>query len=84
MKLLNWWRNTNIHTDIINDAAITWLAAQGEGLTGYLKKLQLVDEAYQKLLKSAVEIEGEIAWDSEAAELPVGAVEAVMRSAGRR
>lgn len=46
--------------------------------------MQLIDEAYQKLLKSAVEIEREIAWDSEAAGLPVGAVEAVMQAAGRR
>ena len=83
-KLLDWGRNTSIHTDIISDAAMTWLAAQGDGLTGYLKKMQLIDEAYQKLLKSAVEIEREIAWGSEEAELPIEAVEAVMQAAGRR
>ncbi len=66
-----------------NDAVMTWLAAQGEDLVGYLKKLQLIDEVYQKLLETR-EREEEIAWGSEEAELPVGAVETVMRSAGRR
>ena len=61
------------------------MVGRSRGRTDRLsEKMQLIDEAYQKLLKSAVEIEREIAWDSEAAGLPVGAVEAVMQAAGRR
>ncbi len=84
MKLMEWGRNNNIGTDKINDAAITWLAAHGENLTGYLKKIQLVDEVYQKLLDNVGSVEGEIAWGSEEAELPIEAVEVVMQAAGRR
>lgn len=84
MKLMEWGRNTNIGTDKISDAAITWLAAHGENLTGYLKKIQLVDEVYPKLLDNVGSVEGEIAWGSEEAELPIEAVEAVMQAAGRR
>ena len=91
MQTLQWGRrafpgrrNNNIGTDKINDAAITWLAAHGENLTGYLKKIQLVDEVYQKLLDNVGSVEGEIAWGSEEAELPIEAVEAVMQAAGRR
>ena len=60
------------------------MAAHGENLTGYLKKIQLVDEVYQKLLDNVGSVEGEIAWGSEEAELPIEAVEAVMQAAGRR
>ena len=38
----------------------------------------------QKLLDNVGSVEGEIAWGSEEAELPIEAVEAVMQAAGRR
>ena len=49
-KLLDWSVNTGLGTDEISDAASTWLAAKNNDLTDCLKKLELVDEAYRKLL----------------------------------
>ena len=49
-KLLDWGENTGLGTDEISDAASTWLAAKNNDLTDCLKKLELVDEAYRKLL----------------------------------
>ena len=49
-KLLDWGENTGLGTDEISDAASTWLAAKNNDLTDCLKKLELVDDAYRKLL----------------------------------
>ena len=88
VKLLDWGENTGLGADEISDAASTWLAAKNNDLTDCLKKLELVDEAYQKLLTDEARellddagcAEVEITWGSE----PVEPVEAIMRSAGLR
>ena len=88
VKLLDWAENTGLGTDEISDAASTWLAAKNNGLTDCLKKLELVDEAYRKLLTDEVRelldsagCEGvEITWGRE----PVEPVEAIMQAAGLR
>lgn len=49
-RLLDWGENTGLGTDEISDAASTWLAAKNNDLTDCLKKLELVDDAYRKLL----------------------------------
>lgn len=49
-KLLDWGENTGLGTDEISEAASTWLAAKHNDLTDCLKKLEVVDEAYRKLL----------------------------------
>ena len=72
----------------IGDATSTWLASKNDGLTEFLQKLELVDDAYQKLLtdqaRDLLDSAGcettEITWGSE----PVAAVEAVMQAAGLR
>ena len=87
-KLLDWGENTGLGTDEISDAASTWLAAQNNDLTDCLKKLELVDEAYRKLLSgearelldSAGCEDVEVTWGSD----PVEPVEAVMQAAGLR
>jgi hypothetical protein len=86
--LLDWGVNTGLGTDEINDAASTWLAARNDNLTDCLHKLELVDDAYQRLLTddarelldSAGCEEVEITWGSE----PVEPVEAIMQAAGLR
>lgn len=86
--LLDWGVNTGLGTDEINDAASTWLAARNDNLTDCLHKLELVDDAYQRLLTddarelldSAGCAEVEITWGSE----PVEQVEAIMQAAGLR
>lgn len=50
VKLLDWGVNTGLGADKISDAAFTWLAAKNNDLVDCLKKLELVDNAYQKLL----------------------------------
>ena len=88
VRLLDWGVNTGLGTDEIGEAVSTWLAADRDGLTDRLQKLELVDDAYRKLLTdearelldSAGCAEVEIAWGSEA----VGPVEAVMQAAGLR
>lgn len=88
VKLLDWGVNTGLDTDEISGAASAWLTAKNEDRTECLQKLELVDEAYQKLLTdearelldSAGCAEVEITWGSE----PVEPVEAIMRSAGLR
>ena len=88
VKLLDWAENTGLGTDEISDAASTWLAAKNNGLTDCLKKLELVDEAYRKLLTDEARelldsagCEGvEITWGRE----PVEPVEAIMQAAGLR
>ena len=88
VKLLDWGVNTGLGTDEISDAASTWLAAKNNDLADCLKKLELVDEAYRKLLTDeARELldsagcgEVEITWGSD----PVEPVEAIMQAAGLR
>ena len=88
VKLLDWGVNTGLGTDEIGAAASTWLAAKNNNLTDCLKKLELVDDAYQKLLTdearelldSAGCEEVEITWGSD----PVEPVEAIMQAAGLR
>ena len=88
VKLLDWGVNTGLGADEISDAASTWLAAKNNDLADCLKKLELVDDAYQKLLtneaRELLDSAGcenvEITWGSN----PVEAVEAIMQSAGLR
>lgn len=88
VKLLDWGENTGLDTDEISDAASTWLAAKNNDLTNCLKKLELVDEAYQKLLtgeaRDLLDSAGceaiELTWSSD----PVEPVEAIMQAAGLR
>ena len=88
VKLLDWGVNTGLGADEISDAASTWLASKNDTLTDCLKKLELVDDAYQKLLTdkarelldSAGCEEVEITWGSD----PVEPVEAIMQAAGFR
>lgn len=69
-------------------AASTWLAAKNNDPTDYLKKLELVDEAYRKLLTdearelldSAGCEDAEITWGRD----PVEPVEAIMQAAELR
>ena len=87
-KLLSWGVDTGLDADEIRDAATTWLAGKNDGLTEFLQKLELVDDAYQKLLtdeaRALLDSAGcestEITWGQE----PVDAVEAIMQAAGRR
>ena len=87
-KLLDWGENTGLGTDEISDAASTWLAARNNDLTDCLKKLELVDEAYRKLLtdeaRELLDSAGcenvEVTWGSD----PVEPVEAIMQAAGLR
>ena len=88
VKLLDWGENTGLGADEISNAASTWLAARNNDLTDCLKKLELVDEAYRKLLtdeaRELLESAGceyvEITWGSD----PVEPVEAIMQAAGLR
>ena len=88
VKLLDWGVNTGLGADEISDAASTWLAARNNDLTDCLKKLELVDEAYRKLLtdeaRELLDSAGcedvEITWGSD----PVEPVEAIMQPAGLR
>ena len=87
-KLLDWGLNTGLGADEISDAASTWLAARNNDLTDCLKKLELVDDAYRKLLtdkaRELLDCAGckdvEITWGSD----PVEPVEAIMQAAGLR
>ena len=87
-KLLHWGENTGLSADEISDAASTWLAARNNDLTDCLKKLELVDDAYRKLLtdkaRELLDCAGckdvEVTWGSD----PVEPVEAIMQAAGLR
>ena len=80
--------NTGLGADEISDAASTWLAAKNNDLADHLKKLELVDDAYQKLLtdeaRELLDSAGcedvEITWGND----PVEAIEAIMQAAGVR
>ena len=50
VKLLDWGVNTGLDTDEISGAASAWLTTKNDDRTECLQKLELVDEAYQKLL----------------------------------
>ena len=88
VKLLDWGVNTGLGADEISGAASTWLAAKNNDLTDCLKKLELVDEAYRKLLtdeaRELLDSAGcedvEVTWGSD----PVEPVEAIMQAAGLR
>ena len=88
VKLLDWGVNTGLGTDEISDAASTWLAAKNNDLADCLKKLELVDDAYQKLLtneaRELLDSAGcekvEITWGSDSVE----PIEAIMQTAGLR
>lgn len=88
VKLLNWGVDTGLGADEISDAATTWLAAKNDGLEEFLQKLEMVDDAYQKLLTdeasalldSAGCADTDITWGSD----PVKPVEAIMQAAGLR
>ena len=87
-KLLDWGENTGLGADEISDSASTWLAAKNNDLTDCLKKLELVDEVYRKLLtdeaRELLDSAGcenvEITWGSN----PVEPVEVIMQAAGLR
>ena len=88
VKLMDWGMNTGLGTDEISEAASPWLGGKNDDLSGGLKKLELVDDAYQKLLTDeARELldsigceDMEITWGST----PQEPVEAIMRAAGLR
>ena len=50
VKLLDWGVNTGLGTDEISEASSTWLAAKNDTIADCLKKLELVDDTYRKLL----------------------------------
>ena len=87
-KLLDWGVNTGLDVNEISEAASTWLAAKISDLPEFLQKLEMVDDAYQKLLTgdarelldSAGCADVAITWGSE----PVAPVEAIMQAAGLR
>ncbi len=87
-RLLDWGVNTGLGADEISDAASTWLASKTNDLTDCLKKLELVDIAYRKLLtdeaRELLDSAGcedvKITWGSD----PVAPVEAIMQAAGLR
>ena len=88
VNLLDWGVNTGLGADEISDATSTWLASKNDNLTECLKKLELVVDAYQKLLtdeaRELLDSAGcedvEITWGSN----PVEPVEAIMQAAGLR
>ena len=87
-RLLDWGVNAGLGTDEISAAASTWLAAKTDDLTDCLRKLELVDDACQRLcgdearelMDSAGCADVEITWGSG----PVEPVEAIMQAAGLR
>ena len=88
VQLIDWGMNTGLGADEIGEAASTWLAAKNDGLTEYLQKLEMVDDAYQKLLtdeaRDMLDSAGcagvEITWGSQ----PIEPIEAIMQAAGLR
>ena len=88
VQLIDWGMNTGLGADEIGEAASTWLAAKNDGLTEYLQKLEMVDDAYRKLLtdeaRDMLDSAGcagvEITWGSQ----PIEPIEAIMQAAGLR
>ena len=85
VKLLDWGVNTGLDTDEIGTAASAWLSAKNDDRTECLQKLELVDEAYQKLLTDEARelldsvagargLAGEPMWESENAQALIEAV----------
>lgn len=89
VKLLDWGEHTGLDPEEIREAASAWLSEQTDSdREEALLKLEMVDDAYQRLLKEdARELldtagcaDTEIFWGSE----PVEPVEAIMQVAGLR
>ncbi len=89
VKLLEWGEHTGLDPEEIREAASAWLSEQTDSdREEALLKLEMVDDAYQRLLKEdARELldtagcaDTEIFWGSE----PVEPVEAIMQVAGLR
>lgn len=88
VQLIDWGTNTGLGADEIADAASTWLSTKNDDLTEYLQKLEMVDDAYQKLLtdeaRDMLDSAGcenvEITWGSQ----PIEPIEAIMQAAGLR
>ena len=89
VKLLEWGEHTGLDPEEIREAASAWLSEQTDSdREEALLKLEMVDDAYQRLLKEdARELldtagcaDTEIFWGSE----PMEPVEAIMQAAGLR
>ena len=89
VKLLEWGEHTGLDPEEIREAASAWISEQTDSdRAEALLKLEMVDDAYQRLLKEdARELldtagcaDTEIFWGSE----PVEPVEAIMQAAGLR
>ena len=89
VKLLDWGEHTGLDPEEIREAVSAWLSEQTDSdREEALLKLEMVDDAYQRLLKEdARELldtagcaDTEIFWGSE----PVEPVEAIMQAAGLR
>ena len=89
VKLLDWGEHTGLDPEEIREAASAWLSEQTDSdREEALLKLEMVDDAYQRLLKEdARELldtagcaDTEIFWGSE----PVEPVEAIMQAPGLR
>lgn len=89
VKLLEWGEHTGLDPEEIREAASAWISEQTDSdREEALLKLEMVDDAYQRLLKEdARELldtagcaDTEIFWGSE----PMEPVEAIMQVAGLR
>ena len=88
VRLLDWGVNTGLGADEIGEAAAAWLAAKGDDQALCIEKLELVDNAYQRLLTDEADELLDVAgcadihrfWGSE----PVESIEAIMQAAGLR
>lgn len=89
VKLLDWGEHTGLDPEEIQEAVSAWLSERTDSdREEALLKLEMVDDAYQRLLKEdARELldtagcaDMEIFWGSE----PVESVEAIMQAAGLR
>ena len=89
VKLLEWGEHTGLDPEEIREAASAWLSEQTDSdREEALLKLEMVDDAYQRLLKEdARELldtagcaDTEIFWGGE----PVEPIEAIMQVAGLR
>lgn len=88
VRLLDWGVNTGLGADEIGEAAAAWLATKGDDQALCVEKLELVDNAYQRLLTDEADDMLDAAgcadihrfWGSE----PVESIEAIMQAAGLR
>ena len=89
VKLLDWGEHTGLDTEEIREAASAWLSERTDSdRDEALLKLEMVDDAYQRLLKEDAQelldtagcADTEIFWGSE----PVAPIEAIMQAAGLR